>query len=223
MAAGVTRLGRRRVRRRMDRRTAVLGGLSLVAAGLGAASEWGRVWRRGSAALPPEPGEFVIAAEEAARETFEVARAGYRESPAREAALLNLLASFLVTFGLVRTSTEIIRRRGRFGPFRDLVAGGRHIHHFVPGIALAFLSGGAALLSRDETVEPWLAIPFGAGLALTLDESALLLELEDVYWTEEGVLSLQITSAAAAFLGSMAAARRVLRRGEQEVLSPPGP
>ena len=186
------------------------------------ASEWARVWRRGSAPLPAEPGEIVAAAEEAARETVEIARIGYRESPAGEAALLNLLVSYLVTFGVVRTSTYIIRRRGRFGPFRDLVAGGRHIHHFVPGITLAFLSGGVALLTRDEGLEPWLAIPFGAGVALTLDESALLLELEDVYWTEEGVLSLHITSAAAAALGSIAAARRLLRRGEAEVLSEPG-
>jgi hypothetical protein len=219
----VTRIGRRRAQQRLDRKTAVLGGLSLIGAAAAVASEWARVWRRGSAPLPPEPGEFVAAVEEATRETVEIARVGYRESPVREAALLNLLASFLVTFGVVRTSTYVIRRRGRFGPFRNLVAGGRHIHHFVPGIAIAFLSGGAALLSRNEGLEPWLAIPFGAGVALTLDESALLLGLEDVYWTEEGVLSLQIASAAAAALGSIAGARRLLRRGEAEVLSAPEP
>lgn len=218
-----TRIGRRRARRRLDRRTAVLGGLSLAGAAAGVVSEWARVWRRGSAPLPPEPGEFAAAAEEAVREVVEVARVGYRESPAHEAALLNLLASFLVAFGVVRTSTYVIRRHGRFGPFRDLVAGGRHIHHFVPGIVLAFLSGGAALLTSDPKAEPWLAIPFGVGIALTLDESALLLGLEDVYWTEEGILSLQITSAAAAGLGAMAVARRLLRRGEAEVLSPPAP
>ena len=219
----VTRIGRRRARRRLDRKTAVLGGLSLVGAAAGVASEWAHVWRRGSAPLPHETGDVLAAAGEATREAVEVARAGYRESPAREAALLNLLASFLVTFGFVRTSTYVIRRRGKFGPFRDLRAGGRHIHHFVPGIALAFLAGGVALLSRDEGLEPWLAVPFGAGVALTLDESALLLELEDVYWTEEGVLSLQISSAVAAALGSIAAARRLLRRGEEEILSPPAP
>src|SRR3712207_8437960 len=50
-----------------------------------------------------------------------------------------------------------------------------------------------------------LAIPFGAGVALTLDESALLLELEDVYWTEEGVVSVQITLAT---IGLLAADRK---------------
>jgi hypothetical protein len=88
----------------------------------------------------------------------------------------------------------------------------------VPGIALAFLAGGAAVLVRDEEVEPWLAIPFGAGVAMTLDESALLLGLEDVYWSEEGVLSVQITLAALALLGALATARRLARRGEARVL-----
>jgi hypothetical protein len=206
------------VRRRLDRRTAVLGGLSLAGAAAGVASEWARVWRRGSAPLPPEPGEFVAAAEEAAREAVEIARVGYRESPAREAALLNLLASFLVTFGVVRTSTHIIRRRGRFGPFRDFVAGGRHIHHFVPGIAMMMVSGTAAILTRDETIEPKLALVFGAGMGLTLDESALLLELEDVYWTPEGLLGVQIALAATALIAALALGLRFTRRGEELVL-----
>jgi hypothetical protein len=62
------------------------------------------------------------------------------------------------------------------------------------------------------------AVPFGAGAALTLDESALLLQLEDVYWTEEGVVSVQITLAAIALLAAGAVAARVLRRGERQVL-----
>jgi hypothetical protein len=212
---------RRRAQRRLDRRTAVIGLLSLAAAAAGAASEYARVWRRGSAPLPGESGDVLAAAEEAARETVEVARAGFRESPVREAALFNLLLSFLLTFGAVRTSTFVIRRHGTFGPFRNLRAGGRHIHHFVPGIAIAFLAGACGLLTRDEGLEPWLAVPFGAGMALTLDESALLLELDDVYWTEEGVLSLHVASAAAAVLGLVAASRRLLGRGEAELLTPP--
>jgi hypothetical protein len=209
---------RRRARRRLDRRMAAVGVLSLLAAAGGAVSEYARVWRRGSAPLPKQSGDVLAAAEEAVRETVQVARVSYRESPVGEAALFNLLLSFLLTFGAVRTSTAVIRRRGTFGPFRNLRAGNRHIHHFVPGIALAFVAGGVGLLSRDEGIEPWLAIPFGAGVALTLDESALLLELEDVYWTEEGVLSLYVTSAAGAVLGLIAASRRLLRRGEAELL-----
>jgi hypothetical protein len=212
---------RRRVRRRLDRTTAVLGVAALGSTVLGVGGEVARVWRRGSTPLPAETDDVIAAAGEAARETVEVAVAGFRESPARETALTNLLNSFVVTWGVVRTSTWMIRRRGTFGPFRDLRLGRRHIHHFVPGIALAFLAGGVGLVTRDEDFEPWLAIPFGAGVALTLDESALLLKLEDVYWSEEGILSVQITLAAMGMLGAAVTARRLLRRGEAQILSPP--
>ena len=101
--------------------------------------------------------------------------------------------------------------------------GRRHIHHFVPGIVIAFAAGAAAILTRDEAIEPWLAVPFGVGMGLTLDESALLLELDDVYWTREGLLSVQITLAVMAMLGALAIALRFLWRGEQVVLEPPSP
>jgi hypothetical protein len=87
---------------------------------------------------------------------------------------------------------------------------------------IAFGAGAAAILTRDERFEPVLAVPFGIGMGLTLDESALLLELEDVYWTREGLLSVQITLAVMAMLGSLALGLRFLRRGEQIVLETPG-
>ena len=130
----------------------------------------------------------------------------------------NLLASFVVTFGLVRTVTYLLRSRSSVGPFRELKFGRRHIHHFVPGIAIAFLAGGAGIVSNNEKVEPKLAIVFGVGLGLTLDESALLLELDDVYWSREGVLSVEITMSVAALLAATALALRLLRRGEEAVL-----
>jgi hypothetical protein len=65
-----------------------------------------------------------------------------------------------------------------------------------------------------------LAVPFGIGMGLTLDESALLLELEDVYWSREGLLSVQITLAVAALLASIALGLRFLWRGERIVLEP---
>src|SRR5207248_11400341 len=67
-------------------------------------------------------------------------------------------------------------------------------------------------------IEPKLAVPYGIGMALTLDESALLLELEDVYWTREGMLSLQVTLATSALIGALALAVRFLRRGEEIVM-----
>ena len=201
-----------------ERLTYGIGVLAVATTGAVAAGELARVWRRGSAPLPTEADNVMEAAEVAARESVEVAVAGYKATPDRETALLNLLASFVLSFGVVRLSTYTIRARGTFGPFRNLRLGRRHVHHFVPGIALAFLAGGVSVISRDEDLDRWLAVPFGAGVAMTLDESALLLELEDVYWTEEGVVSLQITMAAIAMLGALELTRRVLRRGEAQVL-----
>ena len=57
-------------------------------------------------------------------------------------------------------------------------------------------------------------------MGLTLDESALLLELDDVYWRREGLLSVQITLAVIALLSALTLALRLLRRGEQVVLDP---
>jgi hypothetical protein len=211
-----------RLRRRRPlspgRGTLALGGLATAAVLAVVVGEIGRVWRRGSAPLPQETDHLLAAAEEAVAETAEVARAGYREVSTRENSMFNLLTSFAATFLAVRSITYFLRRRSSFGPFRNVRVGRRHIHHFVPGIVIAFGAGTAAILSRNEEIEPWLALPFGVGMGLTLDESALLLELEDVYWSREGLLSVQITLAVMALLGALTLGLRLLRRGEQVVL-----
>ena len=211
--------GRRRLR--VDRRTWALGVMALGTTGTLVAGELARVWHKGSAPLPTETDDVIGAAEIAVAEAAEVAVAGYQSGSTRENALLNLLGSFTLTFGMTRASTHIIRRHGHVGPIRNYRWRNRHIHHFVPGIVLAFIAGGTAIVSRDPQLDPWLALPFGAGAALTLDEAALLLELDDVYWTERGVISIQITLGALALLSSVMLALRVLRRGEQEVLAGP--
>jgi hypothetical protein len=180
----------------------------------------GRVWRRGSAPLPSEADNVLAAAEEAVAETVEAARVGYQEAPVLENATFMLLTSFVTIFISARGISYMLRRRRSVGPFRDLKIGRRHIHHFVPGIALLMLSGGTAILTRDETLEPKLAVVFGAGMGMTLDESALLLELEDVYWSEEGLLGVQISLATAALLAALALGLKFLRRGEELVLPP---
>jgi hypothetical protein len=212
------RLARAARRRVGDRRTAALAAAAIVTTGGVAAGEVWRVWRRGSAPLPAETNHVLGAGAEALGQTLEAAVAGYRGGTRREHALLNLVSAFSLTWLGTRGSAHIIRRRGRVGPIGNVFLGGRHIHHFVPGILLAFLAGGVALVTRRERLEPWLALPFGAGVALTLDESAMLLELEDVYWTEEGVVSVQITLATLAVLSALILTLRILRRGEAQVL-----
>lgn len=207
-----------RRRARSERRTFALGVTALIAAGGVVVTELGRVWRRGDAPLPTEAEHVLEAAGEAVGQTLEVAVAGYQSGSRFENALLNLLVSFSLTFGIARASTHAIRRHGTFGPFRNVRVGESHIHHFVPGITIAFVAGAISILSRDERIDPVLAVPFGAGVALTLDESALLLKLDDVYWTEEGIVSVQITLATLLMLSALALVLRLLRRGEVEVL-----
>ena len=182
-----------------------------------------RAWRRGSAPALRDTDHPLLAAEEAVAEAARVARAGYREGSTRENSMFNLLTSFAATFILVRSITFALRSNPSFGPLRNVRVGRRHIHHFVPGIVIAFAAGAAGIVTRNEEIEPWLAVPFGVGLGLTLDESALLLELEDVYWNREGLISVQITLAVMAMLGALAIALRFLWRGEQVVLEPPTP
>jgi hypothetical protein len=201
------------------------GGWTLALAGVAGtitvavvAGELTRVWRRGPVPLPQDTDDLLGAAGEVVAETASVARAGYNEVSTRENALFNLLTSFVTTFILARLITHRLRARRRVGPFRNVRFGQRHIHHFVPGIVIAFVSGTAAIITRGEDLEPRLAVPFGIGMGLTLDESALLLELEDVYWSEEGILSVQVTLAVTAMLGALTLGLRFLRRGEQVVL-----
>jgi hypothetical protein len=204
------------------RGTMVLGAGAGLAVGTVLVGEIGRVWRRGSAPLPYEAPSLLLAAEEAVGETAQVARAGYLEGSSRENAMFNLLTSFVGSFLSARGITYLLRHRSRVGPFRNVRLGRRHIHHFVPGIVVAFVAGAAAIVTRNEDLDPLLAVPFGVGMGLTLDESALLLELEDVYWTREGLLSVQITLTVTSLLASIALALRFLRRGERIVLEPAG-
>ncbi len=205
------------------RGTLALGVLASATVAAVIAVEVRRAWRRGAGPALRETDHPILAVEEAVAEAAHVARAGYREVSTRENSMFNLLTSFASTFILVRSITYALRGRPSVGPFRNMRVGRRHIHHFVPGIVIAFGAGAGAILTRDERLEPLLAIPFGVGMGLTLDESALLLELEDVYWSREGLLSVQITLAVMAMLGALALALRFLWRGEQVVHEPASP
>jgi hypothetical protein len=199
---------RRRRHLRAERGTQTLTAAAVAATAGVAASEWLRLRARHPEEQPAET----------LREAVDIVAAGYRSGTARENALFNLLAAFSATFGLARLSTWSIRRRGTLGPFRNVKVRDRHVHHFIPGIVMAFLAGGISVASKNESLDAWLALPFGAGVALTLDESALLLELDDVYWSERGIVSVQITLTAMLMLSGLALALRLLRRGEAEVL-----
>lgn len=198
---------------RAERETVGLAVVAIGGAGAVVAGQFSRLLRR--RAHERESREALIeAAPAAAADTVGVAVRGYAEAPRSETVLFNLLAGFLGSFAVVRISTLGIR--DNWGPFRNVSVGGRHIHHFVPGILIAFASGTAALLTEDDDLEDHLAVPMGIGMGLTFDEAALLLDLRDVYWTREGLLSVQLTLGASAILSIAILTQRMLRRGERE-------
>ena len=115
--------------------------------------------------------------------------------------LMLCFLAFVVTFAVTRMITRLIRD-GR-GPFRNQVtASGTHIHHSVPGIILLIIGaftaiGGPASLGWRS----FAAVLVGTGTSLVLDEFALILHLQDVYWSGEGQLSVEAVSLTAACLG----------------------
>jgi hypothetical protein len=154
------------------------------------------------------------AATHAPLDSLTVAIEGYSATSKRETVLFNLLTGFVGSFALVRFSTWGIR--SGWWPFPNVRLGGRHVHHFIPGILTAFGAGGAALITSSDRLETFLAFPFGAGIGLTFDEAALLLELDDVYWTREGLLSVQLSLGLVGVLGATILGLRILGRGERE-------
>jgi hypothetical protein len=199
--------------RRPTGRTRLLGALAGGAVLTVFGAEVTRVWKLGMLPVSREEAASDDAVNPLKRSVL-VLREGYGVSRTRENSLFNMLASFSVTFGITRGITWYIREHGGLGPIQNVVVGTRHIHHFIPGGVLALAGGGVAIGMKGSEYDKYLALPFGIGVALVLDESALLLELEDVYWTEEGVLSVQIVFAAMALLSAMAYLIRMLRQTE---------
>jgi lysyl-tRNA synthetase class 2 len=110
---------------------------------------------------------------------------------AQRAAIAAFTIALLLTFLGVRLNTRLIRAHVSWW-FHDIESeGGVHVHHVVIGVVLMVVAGLALIATAPAGL--WLqlyAIVFGAGVALTLDEFALILRLQDVYWTKEGRLSV---------------------------------
>jgi hypothetical protein len=210
----------KRKRRRLTPRRAerVTVGLAVFAAGSAGTLITGELLRmarrRRDSREAETPETIAEAAGYATRDTLAVARRGIIATPHHETVLFNILQGFLGAFAFARLATWGIRQS--WWPSGDIHVSGRHIHHFVPGIVLAFGAGIAALTTRDEGVESALAFPFGAGMGLTMDEAALLLDLQDVYWTRQGLLSVQVSLGVTATLAATILGLRMLRRGEEK-------
>jgi hypothetical protein len=131
----------------------------------------------------------------------DVYRRQFRGRPRQERMFIGSLG-FFAGFGVARAITHAIR--ARVGPFQNLSVGGRHLHHMVFGIGGLLGIGYLWLLlvgtehDRGERVSRATAAGFGAAAALTLDEFALWLNLQDVYWAKQG---RQSVDAVAVFGG----------------------
>ena len=120
--------------------------------------------------------------------------------PGKETHFLILLA-FVCTFGFVRASTHMIRAQVRWWPGNVETKGGTHIHHLVWGILLLMSMGYVGIATGIPS--PWfelVAIAFGVGMGLTMDEFALWLNLKDVYWEKQGRQSIDAVVVTAALL-----------------------
>ncbi len=132
----------------------------------------------------------------------------------QRSALLSWLA-FASTFTAVRGITYSIRA-GR-GPFHNVSAGGEHLHHYMWGIGMLTGVGAVAVHGNERARRhPAVALTYGSGLALIVDEFALLLDLKDVYWARQGRISVDLGIGGIAVAGSYFAALPVLRRMRRE-------
>ncbi|NLT05826.1 MAG: hypothetical protein GXY03_05885 [Solirubrobacterales bacterium] len=123
------------------------------------------------------------------------------EDPDKRAGLI-VLAGFVLSFVFIRISTRLMRNPKVTWWPGSIKTGGVHVHHLVFGIGLMIVAGflGFAV----EPVSPWvelMAALFGVGVGLTVDEFALWLYLEDVYWTKEGRASVDVALVTGALGG----------------------
>jgi hypothetical protein len=130
--------------------------------------------------------------------------------PEERAALMSW-AGFTTTFAAVRGITYSIRD-GK-GPFRNLSVGGAHLHHYMWGIGLLSGVGAVAVHGNDQQRRhPAVSLSYGVALALIVDEFALLLDLDDVYWTKQGRVSIDLGIGLVAVGGTVLAGLPVIQR-----------
>ncbi|MBD0690434.1 hypothetical protein, partial [Streptomyces sp. CBMA123] len=112
----------------------------------------------------------------------------YREHivNAHKQPLFLLLVGFITSFVFIRFSVRMIRAKVRWWP-GNVTPGGLHIHHMVFGLGFLLVGGLGVFATYGGT--PWIdwfGLAFGIGCGLVLDEFALILHLDDVYWSEQG-------------------------------------
>ncbi len=121
---------------------------------------------------------------------------------------------FALTFGGMRLLTWLIHIE--VAGLGDVQTGVVHIHHYVWGILLLAVVGAAGLVAHSARARAWMGLAYGIGLALVVDEAALLLSVEDVYWDTTGGISIVLAIAVIAVAGSVLAATREDRDADEQ-------
>jgi hypothetical protein len=126
--------------------------------------------------------------------------------------------SFFLTFAGVRAVVFAVLHN--IPPFHFIEHGGSHIHHLVFGIIILLVVGYGWLADigtgEDDSsilVSRLMSILYGIGAALTLDEYALWLNLQDVYWSPQGRSSIDAVILFGALLAAGAWGFPLLQRG----------
>jgi hypothetical protein len=114
--------------------------------------------------------------------------------------LFLVLVGFILSFAFIRMSTRLMRSpRVPWWPGSVVSDGGVHLHHLVFGIVTMMIAGTLGISALGESPYAEIcAFFFGVGAGLTIDEFALWVYLDDVYWAEEGRSSIDATVIAAA-------------------------
>ncbi|MGI8880408.1 MAG: hypothetical protein ACR2KJ_07870 [Jatrophihabitans sp.] len=133
-------------------------------------------------------------------------------SPRRRAACLAWLA-----FGVTWAITRAITVHGKdSGGGAAISIAGHHVHHYLFGIILLGIVGAISIFTPADRAVEWLGVGYGIGLALIMDEYALLLNLKDVYWTHQGRLSVGLAvgvpAVGSAYITGMAVVHDVARK-----------
>jgi hypothetical protein len=141
-------------------------------------------------------------------------------SQPRQAACLSWLA-FLVTWAITRLITTHGKDSGKGAA---ILIAGHHVHHYLFGIILLGIVSALALFWKPKRGWPLLGIGYGIALALILDEYALLLNLSDVYWSQQGKLSVDVVLAFIAvggvYITGMTWINESVRRGRRRIPKP---
>jgi len=120
-----------------------------------------------------------------------------------EQGLFLVLVGFILSFAFIRMSTRLMRSpKVPWWPGSVVSDSGVHLHHLVFGIVTMMVAGALGFSAFGNS--PWTeicAFGFGVGAGLTIDEFALWVYLDDVYWAEEGRSSIDATVIAAAGMG----------------------